>query len=358
MASIRRRQLRAGSVALAAIVAGGLTPLAAAAASASERARAAKSSERALAPAAAGSSERARAASAPAAGARLFAFAEGAGTLRFAPVATDQPSGECRVEVPLFGELPDACSPRYPDGTRVAITAVPDAAVPGARFVRWSDYRCGTGPTCGLTLHGNVYLNATFSPVTLTVVGGDQGGGSFGPVIVTPPGAPGGLCTFMPDANGEFPVCGFAYPLNTKVTLSRDPSKASEPGDEWTGSCTGAGARCTLTMRENEYVRAGTERTVDLPERTRQAFTLVYDGPAGGVIRLRSTSTLGSGTSFACRRRSCARAGFRRGDTARITVTGSRRARFVRWADTVPRRPSRQVTVGTQTRIKAIFRRR
>ena len=162
----------------------------------------------------------------------------------------------------------------------------------------------------------------------------------------------------MPDAEGNFPVCQFAYPLNAKVTLWRDPAQASNPTDEWTGSCTGSGVTCTLTMRENEYVRAGTERDLDIPERTRQAFTLEYQGPRGRRHRLRSTSTLGSGTSFSCRRKTCARAGFRRGDTARITVSGSRRVRFVRWADTVPRRPNRQVTVGTLTRVKAIFRRR
>jgi hypothetical protein len=152
--------------------------------------------------------------------------------------------------------------------------------------------------------------------------------------------------------------CSFAYPIDTLVTLRRDPALATSATDEWTGACTGRGVTCTVRMRENEYVRAGTQRTVDIPARTRQAFTLEYQGPGGGVIRLRSTSTLGSGTSFTCRKKSCARAGFRRGDTARITVSGSSRVAFVRWADTSVRRPSRLITVGTQTRIKAIFRRR
>lgn len=290
--------------------------------------------------------------------AQLLAVPEGAGTLRFSPVEAGRPAVECRIDPPLFGDLPAACSPRYRSGTRVAVTAVPDAAVPGARFVRWSDYRCAKRRTCTLTIRGKVYLNAIFSPVTLTVAGGDQGGGSFGPVVATPPGGTNGLCTFLPDASGDFPACRFRYPLNTRVTLRRDPAQATNPTDEWTGSCTGRGVTCALTMRENGYVRAGTERTVDIPERTRQAFTLVYEGPRGGVIRLRSTSAVASGTSFSCRSRTCARAGFRRGDTARITVSGSRRVRFVRWADPVPRRPNRQVTVGTLTRVKAIFRRR
>jgi hypothetical protein len=294
-------------------------------------------------------------AAAPSGDARLFTIAEGAGTLRFSPVEAGSTAGDCRVDVPLFGNLPEPCSPRYPAGTRVTVTAVPDAAVPGARFVRWSDYRCAKRATCTLTIRGNVYLNAIFSPVTLTVSGGEQGGGSFGPVVVTPPG---GLCTFMPDASGDVPLCQFAYPLGSSVTLSRDPANATSPTDEWTGSCTGRRVTCRLVMRENEFVRAGAERTVDVPERTRQAFTLEYQGPPGGVMRLRATSTLGSGTSFSCRRKTCARAGFRRGDTARIAVAGSRRVRFVRWADAVPRRATRQVTVGALTRVKAIFRRR
>ena len=289
--------------------------------------------------------------------AQVLAVPEGAGTLQISPAETGRPAAACRIDPPLFGDHPVACSPRYRNGTRVTIRAIPDAAVPGARFVRWSDYRCGRTPTCRLTIRGTVYVNAIFSPVTLTITGGEQGGGSFGPVVATPPGGTAGLCTFL-DPEGLFPPCKFTYALNTRVTLRRDPAQASNPTDEWTGSCTGTGVTCTLTMRENEYVRAGTERTVDIPERTRQAFTLEYQGPRGGVIRLRSTSTLGSGRSFSCRRQSCARAGFRRGDTARITVSGSRRVRFVRWADPVPRRPNRQVTVGTLTRVKAIFRRR
>jgi hypothetical protein len=292
------------------------------------------------------------------AAARLFTLTEGAGTLRLSSPQAGGPQLECRIDVPLFGELPETCSPSYPAGTRVTVTAVPDGVVAGARFVRWSDPRCPRAPACRLSVRGDVYLNAIFSPVTLIVAGGEQGGGSFGPVVVDPPGGAGGLCRFMPDAGGELAPCQFAYPLNSRVVLSRDPAQAANASDEWTGSCTGAGIACALTMRENEYVRAGTERTLDVPERTRQAFTLEYRGPGGGVIRLRSTSTLGSGTSFACRRRTCARAGFRRGDTARVTVSGSRRVRFVRWADTVVRRPSRQVTVGTLTRVTAIFRRR
>ncbi len=290
--------------------------------------------------------------------AQLLAFPEGAGTLQMSPAETGRPAARCAIDPPLFGDHPVPCAPRYRNGTRVTIRALRDAAVPGARFVRWSDYRCGSTPTCRLVIRGRVYVNAIFSPVTLTVSGGETSGASFGPVVASPPGGSAGLCTFMPDAEGNFRACQFAYPLNKRVTLRRDPGQATNATDEWTGSCTGKGVTCTLTMLENEYVRAGTERTVDIPERTRQAFTLEYQGPAGGVIRLRTTSTLGSARSFSCRRSTCARAGFRRGDTARITVSGSSRVRFVRWADTAPRRPSRQITVGTHTRIKAIFRRR
>ena len=61
----------------------------------------------------------------------------------------------CTVVLPLFDALPNVCAPRYPNFSSVTVTAVPDPSVPGARFVRWSDYHCPQTPTCSLSLRGD-----------------------------------------------------------------------------------------------------------------------------------------------------------------------------------------------------------
>jgi hypothetical protein len=281
---------------------------------------------------------------------RLFAIPEGAGTLTIDPGEDGAPVQPCTVERPLFGDLPLPCSPRYPTGTSVRVTAVPDPSVPGARFVRWSDYRCPRSASCTLRMRGDMYLTAFFSPVYLTVQAG-----AFGPVEL-----PGHLCGFMP---GD-PLCQYPYPLSAKVTLRRDPAKEQpgvDPGFgnqpcavgacEWTGSCTGAGGTCKLTMLKDEFVRAGTDRTADAPTRTGDALQIQYQGRRGGTITIR-----GPGSRQQPCPVTCSVAGYRRGDRVSVAAASTRRARFVRWSDAFPRR-TRSVVVGDLAPpLKAIFR--
>lgn len=277
--------------------------------------------------------------------AQLFATPEGAGTLAIDPVETGRPPDICAVALPLFDPLPNVCAPRYPNFTRVSVTALPDPAVPGARFVRWSDYHCGTTPTCRLSVRGERHLSAFFSPLYLTLAPG-----SFGAVAMPPPG---GVCTFEPDPQTGNLTCEAAYPINTSVTLTRDPAAAQDPSHEWFGSCTGTGRTCTVRMRKNEYVRAGDDPTNDIPTRVGDSITLEYSGRKGGRIKLRPLT--GSGPPASCPA-TCVRTGYRRGDQVLISVTGSAKAKFSRWGDGAGGRArSRSIYIGDRSPLKAIF---
>jgi hypothetical protein len=252
---------------------------------------------------------------------QLFAIPEGAGTLTFDPAPTaGEPAGPCVITPPLFDPLPDACAPSYPSGTAVTVTAAADHAVPGARFVGWSDYRCPRRPQCTVTIADEQHLSAYFTPVTLTVEAG-----AFGPVQ-----APGTLCPLSPDE----PFCNVRYPLGTTVTLRRDPAMAQTEtciGDvpcAWTGSCTGMLVTCVVKLRKDEYVRAGTEPSRNSPTPVRIPVTVKYTGRRGGRILLAPVADVGAQV---CRRGTCTFPGYRRGDRILISARGSGRTRFVRW---------------------------
>ena len=115
----------------------------------------------------------------------------------------------CFNSGPVFDPPIQECTPRFPAGTQVTVTAVPDASV-GARFDHWNDFRCPDEPTCSFTLNSDRDLSATFDPVWLQIFGG-----SFGAVTLDPP--PGG------DPCGT--ECLVLYPLHTTVTVTRDPAE-------------------------------------------------------------------------------------------------------------------------------------
>ena len=95
---------------------------------------------------------RARAAAAGSAGYAGRVAARASGGCGHAHPASKRRHGRARglrVPIPVIEPLPDACLSRYPNGTLVTVTAVPVPAVPGARFDRWSDYRCADEePVC------------------------------------------------------------------------------------------------------------------------------------------------------------------------------------------------------------------
>ena len=280
----------------------------------------------------------------------LWAIPEGAGTLTIDPPEAGRDPAECSVEHPVFAPLPAPCSPRYPIGTRVTVTAHPDTTVEGARFVRWSDFRCPKASlTCSVTMNGDVNLSAIFAPVYLTVVGG-----SFGAVTVTPPGT---TCTLPSDPlDSPDPPCEFPYDPGTDVTLQRDPTAAQNATDEWTGACTGSGETCTLKLRKNELVRAGTDPTFDIPTPLGPPLRVLYKGPRGGSITLRSIS--GTPHTVTCRT-TCTTTAFTRYQRVQLRPRGTRRAKFKRWADVIQARLTpRPLLIGNVSVVRAVFARR
>jgi hypothetical protein len=278
--------------------------------------------------------------------AELVALPEGAGTLTINPVESGRSDASCAVEVPVFDPLPTPCTPRYPNGTRVTITAVADPSVPGAHFVRWSDFRCGPGSSCTVTMNGDRNLSAFFTPVYLSVWAG-----SFGDVTVTPPGT---KCA-LPNAEPGDILCQPLYPLDSYVTVERDPAAAQDPTHAWTGSCTGTGTKCRFQMRKNELVRAGTEPDFDIPTPAGMPVTLIYGGPRGGKISL--TPKTGNPRGATTCRVTCTRQ-YSRNQRVVLRATGSRRVKFVRWADVGYPFGRRTMIIGNRSTVKAVFARR
>ena len=269
----------------------------------------------------------------------LVASVQGAGALTISPAASGQPALPC---------APDAaagCYRRYPAGTRVTLTAVPDAAVAGARFVRWSDYRCpSSGRSCTLTMDGDTYLNAIFEPVFLRV-----DAGSFGPVAVSPPGV---ICAFAPDALTGAPApCRIPFPLGTLATIVRDPARAQGQGEQWAGACTGVAPTCVVRMRKDQLVVAGSPPGGAGPG-TGQTMRFGYAGPKGGRIVV-----TGGGGERTCRR-TCTLGGFQPDSRIRIAAKGSKSVVFAKWSDITVRQTSRQIYVGDPTAVRATFKKK
>jgi hypothetical protein len=272
--------------------------------------------------------------------ASLLVQPQGAGVVTISPPEDGRPAAPCL-------ELPDpACAPRYPRGTRVTLTAVPDASVPGARFVRWSDYRCpAAGRSCTLTVDGETPLTAVFEPVHLTVMEG-----RFGPVFVAPPGV---VCTFAPDAlTGDAAPCRFAYPLNTLVSVTRDPALATGVGasDMWTGACGGVAITCRVRMRRDVVLRAGAPPLAQTGPG--QSMRFGYAGPKGGRI------IVDGGDGVRTCRKTCVLGGFQPDSRVQIRVAGSRSVAFAKWSDIRVRAVSRSIFVGDPTAVRATFKKK
>jgi hypothetical protein len=269
----------------------------------------------------------------------LVVLPEGAGTLTTQVVGSQAPPAVCEVGVPVTeASLPDACSARHPEGTRVTVTAVPDPAVPGSSFDRWSDYRCPDEPSCTVTLTEDRSLVGLFDTVYLKVRAG-----TFGPITLSPPGT---VCTFMPDAlTGENEPCLGAYERGSDVTLERDPDAATALS-EWSGACSGAATTCELELSANAYVRAGTAKSVATPS-PYTTFTLRRRGSGGTIVASK-------GQPRSCKSKSCDLSGLRGGDDVRLVAKSTTHWKFVRWENN-SHNATRPVTVGNLTAAEAVF---
>lgn len=275
----------------------------------------------------------------PAAG--LQAVTAGPGALSLSPV---EPGAHdvCRVEVQQEAEE-STCIQRFTTGTRVTLTAHPDA---GAGFAGWSDYRClRKALSCTLTLAaGEHYITARFSPVKLTIQGT-----AFGRIVATP----GGTCT----PTEAVPSCSFTYPTGTTVTLRRQHGAT---GKFWIGGCDGntAGtldlAVCRLHLHGDELVGAGLESADSIPPARRAGLDVTRDGTGRGTVT-GVVLTEDDAPPLSCGA-VCSISGLSRYDHMRLIASASRGSHFLWWSDGITLRV-RTIQLANVSRIKATFAR-
>lgn len=262
----------------------------------------------------------------------LHAVTAGPGTLTIS--TPDGPLGTCRVDQQqdVGDSLCDV--PLDPD-TVVTLLAAP---VDGARFVGWSDFECAnTSRTCNVTMTGDRYITARFTPVTLTVQRG-----SFGNVTVTAKGRTW-TCTQA--------TCAYTYAAGTIVTLTRQRAT----GDAWVGACDGAtsGAlrakSCTLRLNSNELLGAGLANAGAIPPAKPAALTVKVTLSGRGKGTVTGTVINGSGT-INCGLRCTVTA--TRNSQVRLTAKVS--AGRYRWSDGWSS-VSRTVTLSNTTRLGITF---
>jgi hypothetical protein len=267
---------------------------------------------------------------------RLFAVPAGSGTLQIAPGDPAGTGVPCSLPRPPLSPLPPECTPRFPTGTKVTVTAVPDPAVPGARFVGWSDFTCpASSTTCTLTMNGDQYITATFSPVFLTI-----SPGTFGDITASPPGT---VCVF-----GGLD-CDIPYEPRALVTLSRAHPSEDPEQTSWIGSCVGTEDTCVMRVLKNEWVRAGANPGAT-PTPIGESLEIVRGGNKRGRV---TGSAVKGGKSYNCGS-VCVRSGFAFGDRVHLTAKPYGGARFKRWSDNKTSR-ARVLPVGSYNKIKAIF---
>jgi hypothetical protein len=286
--------------------------------------------------------------------AQLHLATAGPGSLTIAPVQPGR-EGPCRIDQ----EQPDSggqgpCTQRFASGTRVTLTAVPDA---GARFFAWSDYGCSNASrTCTLTLTaGERFITARFSPVVLLVRGG-----GFGAITIRP--APGAFCAMMADS----PPCTAVYRPGTVVTLHRE-HPFQPTGDDtslgrfWIGPCEGNrngeldADVCRLRLQGNEAVGAGYNAAGAVPPPLGQGIRIVLGGTKRGTVT-GTVITNPNAASLNCGTR-CTVTGLNSYDTIRLRAKARKGSRFTRWSDGSTL-TSRLVPLSAYNRMKATFARR
>lgn len=132
-----------------------------------------------------------------------------------------------------------ACEARYPDGTVVTLTAVPET---GSTFSGWSGAGCGGSADCSFVLTGDTVVSATFEPIpyTLTVINDS----AFG----------GGTVTSIPSGIDCGSTCSAPFAYGTVVNLIATPDGGYGFAG-WSGGCTGFDT-CVVTMTADVTVNA------------------------------------------------------------------------------------------------------
>ncbi|MGI9102744.1 MAG: beta strand repeat-containing protein [Terriglobales bacterium] len=140
------------------------------------------------------------------------------------------------------GVVGGVCSPSFPQGTNVSLTASNIPA--GSAFSGWSGGACtGTAP-CTVTMNAAVGVTATFLPqFTVTVTGSGAGNGSVTSTT-------GGIsCTVAAGVTTPNPCVSSLITQNTSVGLAATPA-TGYVFTGWSGggaNCAGTGA-CSITI--------------------------------------------------------------------------------------------------------------
>ena len=140
------------------------------------------------------------------------------------------------------------CTWTAPTGSTLTVLQTPDS---GKVFSGWSGACSGGGATCTVELDRDRAINATWTAAsaatnTLTVVVSGSGE----------------IHRIGPNCAGPA-TCATEEPVNSTVTLIADPSDGYT-FTGWTGSCSGAGETCTLSMDADRTVTATFAIAIDL----------------------------------------------------------------------------------------------
>ena len=150
-------------------------------------------------------------------------------------VVTKSGAGSGTVTSPAGINCGSECQKEILAGTRVALTATPDA---NSFFKEWQGRCSGTNTTCSnLVINGVTAVNAVFDSNVLTVT--KTGNGT------------------VTDAGGVIncgAACSGKYGRNVPVTLSAAPA-AGSTFIGWSGACSGLGG-CAVTMTASKTVNA------------------------------------------------------------------------------------------------------
>ena len=272
--------------------------------------------------------------------AQLTTRPRGAGMVEISPTQAGR-GAVCDVD---FEQEPGepSCVQRYVTGTRVPLTARPDA---GATFKGWTDYVCRNSSTsCTLTMRGERFIAALFDPVRLQV-----SPGAFGGVTVSRPR--GGFCALLDTS----PLCEFTYRSGARVRLRREHEA---PGQFWVGACAGNAAGlldadvCTLRLDGDTLVAAGADNVTAIPPPLGSGIQVRLGGNKRGKVTGRVDN---KPYRINCGSRCLISGGVTGYDRVTLTATRFRGSRFLGWSNGIRLRKV-SVRLAKVNAIRATFR--
>jgi subtilisin family serine protease len=161
------------------------------------------------------------------------------------------------------------CSASFDAGSRVILTAAPDA---GSRFLRWTGACSGTEAACAFVLNADAAVTAEFG-LPLRALSVSRSGTGSGAVTSAPAGIDCGR------------TCTASFEEGTEVTLTATAASGSVFAG-WSGACSGTAATCTVSIAGATSVVAAFGPATTPPVRYALAVSVAGSGsvtsqPAG-----------------------------------------------------------------------------